>query len=394
MKFTTLYILFLFTAISLFAQKGKVNLALSLKEAGKLDKAISTIEEAIDVNNPKAESSINWPKTWEARGEIFQAVFQSKDENYRKLHADPLTEAFKSYKKAIELDSKSNYSKSIKIKLQMLIHDLSVQAEAAFNTQNYTKALASFEQILTIENTPVYKDESPELVDTVIIYNAALSAYNANRYDKAIEYYKKAVLYKYNGAQTYERLTESYLSKKDTTGALEIMYQGLKEYPGYTPILVQLINVYEKRNNIAEAMRYVDLAISNEPRNESFHLFKGILCDRMNYTEDAIKSYLKAIELKSDHFDALFNLGIVYYNLGVKQIDVANKVPSNQSEMYESEKNKADLEFKKALPYLEKAYELKANDRSLLEALKNVYYRIHILDKYEAIIERLNTINQ
>ncbi|MBV5312846.1 MAG: tetratricopeptide repeat protein [Prolixibacteraceae bacterium] len=393
MRTLSILFIFLLAVTSLFAQKGKVNIALSNKEAGKLDKALAAIEEAIDATNPKTESSINWPRTWEVRGEIYQAVFQSKDENYKKLYADPLAEAFKSYLKAIELDTKNKFSNSVRIKLQLLIQDLISQAETAFNTQNYDEALASFEQILAIEDTPVYKAESPNLVDTVIIYNAALTAYSAKKFDKAIGYYKMAAKYKYNGAQTYERLSESYLSKKDTVGALEVMQQGLTEYPGNSAILVQLINIYEKVNRLNDAMKYLDMAISNEPNNDSFYLFRGILLDRMKNPEEAIKSYLKAIELKSGNFDALFNLGILYYNLGVIQIDVANAVPSNQSERYEAEKVKADLEFKKALPYLEKAYELKTDDRSLLEALKNVYYRLQMLDKYEAMIESMKKIN-
>lgn len=393
MRTLSLLIIFLLSVTNIFAQKGKVTSALSNKEAGKLDKAVTAIEEAIDANNPKTESSINWPRTWEVRGEIYQAVFQSKDENYKKLHADPLAEAFKSYQKAIELDTKNKFSNSVRIKLQLLIHDLISQAETAFNTQNYDGALASFEQILEIEDTPVFKAESPGQVDTVIIYNAALSAYSAKKFDKAIEYYKRAALYKYNGAQTFERLSDSYLSKKDTVGALEMMQQGLKEYPGNSAILVQLINIYEKEKRLEDAMKYLNLAISNEPNSESFYLFQGILFDRMNNPEEAIKSYLKAIELKSNNFDAFFNLGIVFYNLGVKQIDVANSVPSNQPEKYEAEKVKADLEFKKALPYLEKAYELKTEDRALLEALKNVYYRLQMLDKYKAMIESLNRMN-
>ncbi len=394
MKAISLIIISLFAITNLFAQKGKVTSALSYKEAGKIDKALTAIEETIDDKISKTESSINWPRTWEVRGEIFQAIFESKDENYRKLHADPLAEAFKSYQKAIELDDKNRFSKSIKIKLTLLIGDFINQAETSFNRQDYEKALVSFEQILAIENTPVYVEESPVTIDTVIIYNAALSAYNAKKFDKAIDLFKKAAKYKYNGALTYEKLSESYLSKKDTAGAMEIMQEGLREYPGNSSILVQLINIYEKRNQVPEAIKYLDLAISKEPGNAAFYLYRGILFDRMENPEEAIKSYLKAIELKSNYFDAFFNLGIVYYNIGVKQIDVANTVPSNQPEKYELEKNKADLEFKRALPYFEKAYEINAVDRSLCEALKNVYYRLQMLDKYEAMIESISKITQ
>jgi tetratricopeptide (TPR) repeat protein len=393
MKTTTLLIIFLFIVTNLFAQKGKVNIALSSKEAGKLDKAVAIIEEAIDANNPKAESSINWPRTWEVRGEIYQAVFQSKDENYKKLHADPLAVAFESYQKAIQLDDKNKFPNSLKIKMQLLIYDLSKQAEADFNQQDYEKALASFEQIMTIENNPVYKAESPNAVDTVIIFNAGLTAYNAKKFDKAIEFYKKAASYKYNGAQTYVRLTESYLSKKDTVGALEIMQEGLNKYPGNSSILVQLINVYGKMNKVENAIKYLDLAISKDPNNESFHLFRGVLFERQQNTIEAIKCYEKAIELKPGYFDACFNLGVVYYNLGVKQIDLANLVPGNQAEKYEAEKSKADIEFRKALPYLEKAHEINGSDKMTLESLKNVYYRLKMLEKHAAIIEKMKSNN-
>jgi len=388
----SILILLLFTISGTFAQKGKVNTALSYKEDGKLDKALTTIEETVDASNPKAESSINWPHTWEVRGEIYQAIYQSKDENYRKLHTDPLAEASQSYLKAIELDAKNKFSNSLKIKMQLLIHDLSTQAETAYNSQDYEKALASFEQILVIENVPVYKAESPDAIDTVIIFNAALTAYNAKKYDKAIEFYKKAALYKYNGAKTYELLSESYLAKNDTVGALEVMLKGLKEYPSNSSILVLLISIYEKNNKIEEAIKYLDLAISKQPGNESFQLFRGALFERLQNTDEAIKCYEKAIELKPGYMDAFYNLGIIYYNRGVKKNDVANSVPSNQPEKYNIEKNKADIEFKKALPYLEKAHELNSRDKITLESLKNVYYRLKILDKYAEIVEKLKNI--
>ena len=379
---------------NLFAQKGKVTSALSFKEAGKLDEALAVIEGTIDSNNSKAKSSINWPRTWEVRGEIFQAIFQSKDENYRKLHVDPLAEAFRSYQKAIELDDKDRFSKSIRIKLTLLIGDFINQAEASFNSQNYEKALGSFEKVLEIENTPVFLEESPATVDTAIIYNAALSAYSAKKFVKAIDLFKKVAAYKYNGAATYEKLSESYLGIKDTTGAIEIMHEGLEEYPANSLILTKLINIYEKTNKVEEAIKYMDLAISNEPDNESFYLYQGFLFERMNNIEGAIKSYQKAIELKFNSFDALFYLGLVYYNRGVKQVDVANAVPGNQTDKYELERNKADLEFKKALPYFEKAYEINGRNNSLLEALKNVYYRLQMRDRYDTLIEKINLTNQ
>ena len=114
MKRTTILFALLLAGTCGFAQKGKVTSALSYKETGKLDKAVEAIEETIDPKNPKSEGSITWPRTWEVRGEIYQAIFQSKDENYKKLCAEPLTVAYDSYMKALQLDDKDKFSKSVK----------------------------------------------------------------------------------------------------------------------------------------------------------------------------------------------------------------------------------------------------------------------------------------
>jgi len=392
MKRTTILFVLLFAVTCVFAQKGKVTSALSYKESGKLDKAVEAIEETIDANNPKTEGSVTWPRTWEVRGEIYQAVFQSKDENYKKLSNDPLTVAFDSYLKALQLDDKDRFSKSVKIKLTLLIGDLTNQAVAAFNEENYEKAMLSFEEIMAIEKTPVYKAEDPNSVDTVIIFNAGLAAYNAQKYDKAIEYYKEAAKYKYNGAKTYSLIASSYFQKQDTISALNVLQDGLKEYSDNGALLVEVINIYLNANKVDDAMKYLEIAISQDPKNSSYYFAQGTLYDKLLRTEDAVNSYLKAIEFKEDYFDAYYNLGALYYNKGVKQVDVANAVPSNQPEKYEEEKDKADIEFKKAIPYMEKAHEINPTDKFTMESLKTLYYRLKMLDKHAEIIEKMKNI--
>ena len=392
MKRTTILFVLLFAISSVFAQKGKVTSALSYKEAGKLDKAVEAIEETIDATNPKTEGSVTWPRTWEVRGEIYQAIFQSKDENYKKLSADPLTVAYDSYMKALQLDDKDRFSKSVKIKLTLLIGDLTNQAVAGFNEEAYEKAMKSFEQIMAIEQTPVYKADEPNAVDTVIIFNAGLAAYNAKQYDKAIEYYKQAAKYKYNGAKTYSLIANSYFQKKDTLGALQVLQDGLKEYSDNGILLVEVINVYLNANKIDAAMKYLDIAIAQDPKNASYFFAQGTLYDKLQKPEEAATSYLKAIEYKEDYFDAYYNLGALYYNKGVKQVDVANLVPSSQPDKYEEEKNKADIEFKKAIPYMEKAHEINPTDKFTLESLKTLYYRLKMLDKHAEIMEKMKNI--
>lgn len=209
MKKTIILLAFVIACSATFAQKGKVTTAQSLKEAGKIKEALETIELTIDPSNSKSEKSIPWPKTWEVRGEIYQAIGQSSDESIKSLADDPLTVALESYQKALELDTKGSNSKSVKIKLTLLTNDLTNQAINAFQAEDYNKALSTFEQILEVNNMPIVKEDNPEAVDTVIIFNAGLAAYNGEDYEKAVKYYRESAKYGYNGARTYNLISAS-----------------------------------------------------------------------------------------------------------------------------------------------------------------------------------------
>lgn len=389
MKKTIILLALVFSVSAVFAQKGKVTSAQSLKDSGKLDQALEAINEAIDPANDKSDKTLPWSKTWEVRGEIYQAIFASQDANVKALSDDPLTVALESYKKALELDDKDKFSKSVKIKLTLLTNDLTNQAVEAFNNNDYELALKSFEQILAIQDIPVVKEDNPNAVDTVILFNSGLAAFNAENYKKAVHYYGEAAKHGYNGARTYSLISESYIQMKDTTNALKTVQEGFEKYPDDNGILTSMIDLYMKTGKNEEALKYLDMAIEQDPNNVTYHFAKGALYEKFGEEEKAIAAYTKASEVDPTYFNSYYNLGALYYNKGVKQIEVATAVPANENERYEAELKKADVWFEKALPYMEKCYELNPNEEMTLESLKNLYYRMKKMDKYNEILEIL-----
>ncbi len=389
MKKTIILLAFVFAVSGAFAQKGKVTSAQNLKDTGKLDKAFETIEETIDSSNPKAEKSIPWPKTWEVRGDIYQAIFQSQDTNIKKLSADPLTVALDSYKKALELDEKDKFGKTLKIKLTLLTNDLTNQAVQAFQDEDYDKALKSFEQILDIQDVDIVKADNPNAIDTVILFNTGLAAYNAKNYDKAIKYYSEAAKHGYNGARTYSLIASAYQLKGDTIGSLDVLKEGFNKYPTDNGVLTSMIQIYLDMDKTDDAMKYLEMAIEQDPTNTTYYFAQGTLYEKLKDEENAIKTYEKALEIDPTFFNAFYNLGALYYNKGVAQVDVAREVPANENERYEAELKKADVWFEKSLPYMEKCNELQPDSPETLESLKNLYYRMKMMDKYNAVLEKL-----
>lgn len=389
MKRTIILLALVLAFSGAFAQRGKVTTAQTLKDAGKLDEALSTIEEAADESNPKAEKSFSWPKTWEVRGEVFQAIGQSKDEKFKTLSADPLTESLNSYKKALELDAKGTNAKSIKIKLTLLTNDLTNQAVESFRVEDYNKALGSFEQVLEIQEIPTVKMDNPTAIDTVIIFNAGLAAYNAEKYDVAIRYYKESAKYGYNGPRTFSLIAASYQLMNDTVSALDALKEGYEKYPEDNALLESMIQIYMDLNKTDEAMTNLEKAIKQDPTKPRYYFAQGALYEKTGNEEKAIATYKKTMEVDPEFFNAYYNLGALYYNKGVQQIEVAKEVPANENAKYEAEMKKADEWFAMALPYMEKCNSLQADDKMVLESLKNLYYRLKQMDKYNAVLEQI-----
>lgn len=365
-----------------FAQKGKVASALAFKDAGKLDKAWETLKETLDPANPKAEKTIGWSGAWQARGEIIEAIIVTKDENYKKLVDNPVEEAYKSYMKAIELDEKGG-SPALKIKLLGFTNTLINSAVTAYQANDYAKAADYFEKKLQIDQTPLFKTDAA--IDTAIMYNTGLAAINAKLYDKAIKYFSDCAKYGYNGGVSYAQIISAYQQMGDTIKSVEVMKEALDKYPEDQSINVQLINYYITSGKPDEAIKYLDKAIEKEKDNPSFYLAKGVALDKIGRQDEAIEVYKQAIAIKPDNADAYYNLGVIFFNRGVKQFDVANAVPTSDQKRYDEEKNKSDEEFKKAIPFLEKAVEYNPKDTYIADQLKNLYYRLKMMDKFNAM---------
>jgi len=382
--------LILFLSVSAFAQKGKVTSALSYKESGDIQKAFEAIQTAVDPENPKAEKSIPWPRTWEVRGQILQEIFKKE---VKGLIDEPLFEAFESYKKAVELDEKGTLSKSLVIDLTFLQTDLSNYAIISYNSEKYATAQKCFELYMEISNFDIMKaNAGVEVIDTAIIYNTGLAAFKAQNWDKAIHFFKKAASYDYNGGSCYHFAFQSYQAKGDTLESINMLKEGFSNYPNDEILIVELINYYIGLNKAEDAIKFIDLAIAEKPNNPSLYTAKGGMLEKMGKVEGAIEMYKKSIEVDPEQFTPYYNLSVIYYNRGVEVVNAANQIPPSETEKYDAEIEKAKEHFQTSLPYIEKAYSIDSTEMAILESLRTIYYRLQMNDKYNEINKKIQSM--
>ena len=62
----------------------------------------------------------------------------------------------------------------------------------------------------------------------------------------------------------------------------------------------------------------------------------------------------------------------------------------NDAKQYQEELGKAKEFFKQALPYFEKAHQMKPEEREYMTALRGIYDNLNMGDKFDAIEAEMN----
>ena len=351
-----------------------------------LDKAKVAIDEAM-VN----EKTKDWFNTYFAKGKLCQASFESDNEKFKSLcGTNPLAEAYAAYEKAIALDSKGTIKKRIITNMvyNSLAVDLFTQGSQQFSSKDFDGALQSFQTQIEITES----DKFAGAIDTGMYYNAGLAAINSAKYEPAIKYFEKCAEMKYQGIRPYYQIYESYLGMGDTTKAESILIDLPNKFPGDKTVTLQLIDLYLKSGKNEEALKYINLAKQEDQNNYSLYYAAGIMFLNQNKFDEAIVELARSVELKGDFYDNQYALAVSYINKAADMFTKANDIMDVKE--YTIAVEKANEVYAKALPFMEKAYELKPDDTYAMQSLKELYYRLKMTDKYNAVKEKLDALEK
>ena len=402
MKKLSLSVLFIFATLIGFSQKNQVVSAFNYHRNGKLDKAKIAIDKAT-VN----EKTVGMAKTWYYCGNIYLDIARSPLEAYKNLDPDALEKADEAYAKALELDTKKQYSEDIMQRMPILgeayffgganYYTLGNEAKKAGDTttakQDYVKTLSSFEKAYEIYNKYGAADSTKNTTLYYMSYAAELAGDN----DKAITYLTQLVDIEYPEPGLYISLGNLYKDKGDNENAEKYFALGIQRYPDNLNILLNMINLYLAIGETDKALNDLEKAAALDATNPSIFFAIGTSYDRIvgdtTQTKEvrddafskAINAYKKAIELKENYFDAYYNMGAIYVNKASVIMDIANQLDLNAVDEYNALKEEADGMLTASLPYLQKAHEIDPADRNTMISLKEIYTRLKMYDELKKI---------
>lgn len=232
--------------------------------------------------------------------------------------------------------------------------------------------------------------------DTANFYNACVSASKAKDNKRVLEYNKKMVDLKIASPYNFQSMYSANLSKGDTSAAMDVLKKGRNTFPNDMDLLNTETTYFLQKGKQQEALNNLNASIEKDPSNALFYLVRGNIYDNManpkdaqgkdtdkpaNFEENFAKAendYKKAIELKpenKDHlYNSLYNLGAMYNNYGGYLQTAASNVPLKDAKTKGKDmETKAQDNFKKAIPFLEQALDIKPEDKGTMSALRKLY---------------------
>ncbi len=309
-----------------------------------------------------------------------------------KMEPYPLMSAYECYQKAYELDTDKKNAKKITQGLSVLIDKMNSEALSAYNLEDYKEALHYFEASLASSG-----HAAVNRTDTMIVYYAAVVAQASKDMEKAAKYLKESIDLGYTmdgNAYAYYADVLKELGREEE--AINYLNMGITKYPQNQSIVVSLINTYlNSGDDPMKVIPFIKTAQENEPTNHSLYYAEATVYEKLNQPDKALELYKKSIEIEPNYFFGQYGVGAMYFNKGV---DLQNKASEELDDAkYEALMKQANDEFKEAIPYLEKAYELNKDEKTVVDSLKSIYFRFRndsqeMMDKYNKYNELSKTM--
>lgn len=365
------------------AQNAKRTSAFNYFKNGKLDKAKEYIDPCI--THPK---TMNVAKTWYYRGDIYLQIALSSNPEYQALDPNALEVAYESYKKVLELDARGEYTSNVEHNFKVIASNFFNKGVALYNEKDYMGAANSFQHCYDVS-------KGIGVTDTLALSNVALAYDIAGEPEMALAKYNEMIDLGYEDPMVYNALATMYLSTmNDTAQSEKYVMMGREKFPEDYQLLIAETNLYLARGENEKAVANLEKALETDPTNKTIWFALGTNYENTGNLQGAEEAYAKCIEIDPEYADAYYNMGAMFNNQAAEIIEVANELPLDAVEEYDSEKAKADVLLKKALPYLEKSDELNPDNLETLITIKQIYTILKDMEKLQLVNARIKALTQ
>ena len=265
------------------------------------------------------------------------------------------------------------------------------------------------------------------------LYYAASYALNGQDMDKALLYYNELKAKKYSGEATYYYATSKASDKEEyfeankkvrddyvklgthtkpreekipskrgeifknialiltqkgrAKDAIIAISEARNENPDDISLVLTEADLYYKQGDMETYKILVNRALEKNPNDADLIFNLGVVNGAANNNAEAEKHYKRAIELKPDYTNAYINLSELILRADKGFFEKMNKLGTSDKDTktYNALKIEREANYKKAMPYLEKAVELEPNNEAAKATLLSIYKGLEMSAKVKEL---------
>lgn len=309
--------------------------------------------------------------------------------------------AIEAYKKAYELDPKQE--SKIATGLQSITDALLMAGETGMNIGKYAEAAQLYADAYAAQSVLPSQKADPRylyIAGYLMTITASLTEGDAAvaAFAEGEKYCNEAIAAGYSDEEgnIYYYLFHCYYGQQSKgrdeyfAKAKNALLEGIKLYPKNEKILDGLMQFYTAEEGVgdpAELVDMIDATLASDPDSYDLWFGRGRVFNKLKNYDECIASFKKCAELRPDTFEPYFYTGYFFIEKGNALLDELNRNTNMSTQAYNEAAYAINDIYAEAIPWLEKAYEIKPDDEGTVEYLKNICFRLRdedgIKEKYE-----------
>lgn len=333
-------------------------------------------------------------RAWFTKARIYHEIYNSKDSRLSEFKRDKtnfVITIVEAYNNTQSLTTRtSNLWVASKNQIEILWASGINEGDRLFKEQRFEEAIKAFE---------ISKISKPE-DSKAYIYSAICALYSA-QYELAIENYLASKDLEGLSKEAYDGLiiAKRKLQVPDVE-LLDIIEDARFNYPNHIPYIIEELRTLIRLNRLDAAESVLNTAMKRNPNNAQLILRQADLFDIIfkssylngkperseRYFEKASSNYERFLTSFPDNFAANYNYAVMINEQANRNYVRINLMSNDEYEIKGEETEEIGHDWtRRALPYMEKAWEIKPGDAKVKQALSIFYGRLKMDEKLAAL---------
>ena len=218
---------------------------------------------------------------------------------------------------------------------------------------DFNKAILFLQKYIDCKDMPLFEDYDYAEKDSMMPTAAYWMMYCGNKMDRRDLVMDNEDMARRDTAHidyVLNYLAEAYLAEKDTARYVRTLHEGMNHNVHYPYFFPRLVEYYNGKDSLDEAMKVVEQAMAKDSANVLFRTAKStILLNQRQYDE--------CIRIAEQLIAEDDSLAEPYYNIGLAYFDQAIEL-DKQRQKYKAKRRQMVQLYEKSRPYMEQYRQL------------------------------------